>query len=152
MDLETAQTTTTTKLPFLKQGKYDMWRLRIEQYFQVRDYAIWDVIENGNSFKPEAQTTTNADGSSTTLVSDYPIWEVIENGNGPVSISIDTQGQIKVLPPRTVEEILARERERKARTTLFMALPEGHLAKFHKMTDAKEMWEAIRSRFGGNDK
>ncbi|GJX41434.1 hypothetical protein Tco_0256424 [Tanacetum coccineum] len=61
------------------------------------------------------------------------------------------QGQIKVLPLRTAEEILARERERKARTTLLMALPEDHLAKFHKMTNAKEMWEAIRSRFGGND-
>ncbi|GJR88476.1 ribonuclease H-like domain-containing protein [Tanacetum coccineum] len=32
-----------------------------------------------------------------------------------------------------------------------MALPEDHLAKFHKMTDAKEMWDAIKSRFGGND-
>ncbi|GJU91649.1 hypothetical protein Tco_1304072 [Tanacetum coccineum] len=82
---------------------------------------------------------------------DYPIWEVIQNGNGPVSITTDTQGQIKVLPPRTAEEILARERERKARTTLLMALPEDHLAKFHKMTDAKEMWDAIKSRFSGND-
>ncbi|GKB81580.1 putative ribonuclease H-like domain-containing protein, partial [Tanacetum coccineum] len=34
---------------------------KIEQYFQVQDYALWDVIENGNSFKPAAQTTTNAD-------------------------------------------------------------------------------------------
>nr|GEW54329.1 hypothetical protein [Tanacetum cinerariifolium] len=33
-----------------------------------------------------------------------------------------------------------------------MALPEDHLAKFHKMVDAKEMWKAIKSRFGGNDK
>ncbi|GJR66025.1 ribonuclease H-like domain-containing protein [Tanacetum coccineum] len=82
---------------------------------------------------------------------DYPIWEVIQNRNGPVSITTDTSGQIKVLPPRTVEEIVARERERKARTTLLMALPEDHLAKFHKMTDAKEMWDAIKSRFGGND-
>ncbi|GJT08831.1 ribonuclease H-like domain-containing protein [Tanacetum coccineum] len=82
---------------------------------------------------------------------DYPIWEVIQNGNGPVSITTDTQGQIKVLPPRTAEEIVARERERKARTTLLMALPEDHLAKFHKMTDAKEMWDAIKSRFGGNN-
>ncbi|GKE98765.1 hypothetical protein Tco_0022116, partial [Tanacetum coccineum] len=32
-----------------------------------------------------------------------------------------------------------------------MALPEDHLAKFHKMTDAKEMWDAIKSIFGGND-
>ncbi|GKA05888.1 hypothetical protein Tco_0685008 [Tanacetum coccineum] len=82
---------------------------------------------------------------------DYLIWEVIQNGNGPVSITTDTQGQIKVLPPRTAEEILARERERKARTTLLMALPEDHLAKFHKMTDAKEMWDAIKSRLGRND-
>ncbi|GJT30024.1 hypothetical protein Tco_0910299 [Tanacetum coccineum] len=63
---------------------------------------------------------------------DYPIWEVP--------------------PPKTAEETLSRERERKARSTLLMALPEDHLAKFHKMTDSKEMWEAIKSRFGGNDK
>ncbi|GJS09249.1 putative ribonuclease H-like domain-containing protein [Tanacetum coccineum] len=62
MDLETAQTNTTAKLPLLKQGEYDMWKLRIKQYFQVQDYALWDVIENGNSFKPTTQTTTNADG------------------------------------------------------------------------------------------
>ncbi|GJT74482.1 hypothetical protein Tco_1041207 [Tanacetum coccineum] len=73
---------------------------------------------------------------------DYPIWEVIQNGNGPVSITTDTSGQIKVLPPRTAEEIVARERERKARTTLLMALPEDHLA---------EIWDAMKSRFGGND-
>ncbi|GJS75830.1 hypothetical protein Tco_0725711 [Tanacetum coccineum] len=82
---------------------------------------------------------------------DYPIWEVIQNRNGPVSITTDTQGQIKVLPPRTTEEIVARERERKARTTLLMALPEDHFAKFHKMTNAKEMWDAIKSRFSRND-
>ncbi|GKE59773.1 hypothetical protein Tco_1510140 [Tanacetum coccineum] len=32
-----------------------------------------------------------------------------------------------------------------------MALLEDHLAKFHKMTDAKKMWDAIKSRFGGNN-
>ncbi|GJV43455.1 putative ribonuclease H-like domain-containing protein [Tanacetum coccineum] len=80
---------------------------------------------------------------------DYLIWEVIQNGNGPVSITTDTQSQIKVLPLRTAKEILARERERKARTNLLMALPEDHLAKFHKMPDAKEMWDAIKSRFEG---
>ncbi|GJR29666.1 hypothetical protein Tco_1105898 [Tanacetum coccineum] len=82
---------------------------------------------------------------------DYPIWEVIQKGNGPVSVTTDTDGVIRVLPPRTAEETLARERERKARTILLMALPEDHLAKFHKMTDAKDIWEAIKSRFGGND-
>nr|GEU57707.1 retrovirus-related Pol polyprotein from transposon TNT 1-94 [Tanacetum cinerariifolium] len=55
----------------------------------------------------------------------------------------------KVLPLKTAKEVLARERERKARTTLLMALPEDHLAKFHKMANAKEMWEAIKSRSEG---
>nr|GEV86190.1 hypothetical protein [Tanacetum cinerariifolium] len=45
----------------LGKGDYKMWKLRIEQYFQVQDYALWDVIENGNSFKPVPQTTANAD-------------------------------------------------------------------------------------------
>nr|GEY09761.1 xylulose kinase-1 [Tanacetum cinerariifolium] len=60
-------------------------------------------------------------------------------------------GMIKVLPFKTAEEVVARERERKERTTLLMALQEDHLAKFHKMADANEMWEVIKSRFGGND-
>ncbi|GKG40127.1 hypothetical protein Tco_0466904, partial [Tanacetum coccineum] len=47
--------------------------------------------------------------------------------------------------------MVLRERERKARTTLLMAIPEDHLAKFYKMTDAKDMWIAIKSRFGRND-
>ncbi|GJU17128.1 hypothetical protein Tco_1145094 [Tanacetum coccineum] len=38
----------------------------------------------------------------------------------------------------------------KSKPTMLMALPEDHLAKFHKMTDAKEMWDAIKSRLGGN--
>nr|GEU98150.1 ribonuclease H-like domain-containing protein [Tanacetum cinerariifolium] len=59
---------------------------------------------------------------------------------------------IKVLPPKIVKEVVAREMERKARTTLLIALPKDHLAKFHKMDDAKETWEAIKSIFSGNDK
>nr|GEV05926.1 hypothetical protein [Tanacetum cinerariifolium] len=82
---------------------------------------------------------------------DYHIWEVIQKGNGLVQVSIDTHRQIRVLLPKTAEEILATERERKARTTLLMVILEDHLAKFQKMTDAKEMWVAIKSGFGGNE-
>nr|GEV19182.1 ribonuclease H-like domain-containing protein [Tanacetum cinerariifolium] len=85
------------------------------------------------------------------LTSEYLIWQVIQKENGHVSVTTDTNGMIKVLPPKTAEEVVAIERKRKVRTTLLMALPEDHLEKFHKMDDAKEMWEAIKSRFGGND-
>nr|GEY66044.1 hypothetical protein [Tanacetum cinerariifolium] len=82
---------------------------------------------------------------------DYPIWQVIHNGKGPVFVTTYTNEMIKVLPSKTAEEVVAKERERKAMTTLLMALPEDHLAKFHKMVDAKKTWEAIKFRFGGND-
>nr|GEU80614.1 xylulose kinase-1 [Tanacetum cinerariifolium] len=61
------------------------------------------------------------------------------NRNGLVFVTKDINGMIKVLPPKTAEEVVAREMERKARTTLLMALPEDHLANFHKMADAKEI-------------
>ncbi|GKA06746.1 putative ribonuclease H-like domain-containing protein, partial [Tanacetum coccineum] len=123
IDLETAHTNTTAKFPLLKQGEYDMWKLRIEQYFQVQDYALWDVIENGNSFKPAAQTTTNADGSSTTLI--------------PGSVTADEKTQ--------------KKNDVKARSMLLMALPNEHLLTFNQYKDAKTLFAAIQTRFGGND-
>ncbi|GKC54714.1 hypothetical protein Tco_1077459 [Tanacetum coccineum] len=68
MDLESAQNNALAKLPLLKQGDYDTWRLRIESYIQLQDYALWKIIEDGNSFKPVARTTTNADGTSTSTI------------------------------------------------------------------------------------
>ncbi|GKA70390.1 ribonuclease H-like domain-containing protein [Tanacetum coccineum] len=36
-----------SKIPMLKPGEYEIWRMRIEQYIQMIDYALWEVIENG---------------------------------------------------------------------------------------------------------
>ncbi|GJV83766.1 hypothetical protein Tco_1523664 [Tanacetum coccineum] len=86
------------------------------------------------------------------VVTCFLLLEVIQKGNGPVSVTTDTDEVIRVLPPRTAKETLAREKRTKRHgPILLMALPEDHLAKFHKMTDAKDMWDAIKSRFGGND-
>ncbi|GJS30943.1 ribonuclease H-like domain-containing protein [Tanacetum coccineum] len=122
MDLETAQTNATTKLPTLKQGEYKMWRLRIEQYFQVQDYALWDVIENDNSFKPTARTTANVDGTSTSMIP------------GPV----------------TTEEKAQKKNDIKARSMLLIALPNEHHLTFNQYKDAKTLFDAIQTRFGGN--
>ncbi|GJT61288.1 ribonuclease H-like domain-containing protein [Tanacetum coccineum] len=98
-------------------------RLRIEQYFQVQDYVLWDVIINGNSFKPVAQTTTNDDGTSTLLIP------------GPV----------------TTKEKAQKKNDVKARSILLMALPNEHLMNFNQYNDAKTLFAAIQTRFGGNE-
>ncbi|GKA95304.1 hypothetical protein Tco_0817342 [Tanacetum coccineum] len=38
-----------------KSSKYDIWRMRIEQYIQMIDYALWEVIENGATL-PKTKT------------------------------------------------------------------------------------------------
>nr|GFB90040.1 ribonuclease H-like domain-containing protein [Tanacetum cinerariifolium] len=114
-----------------------------------------DHLETSNSSPPVSPPTQKIPHTVSEHYlshTDYLIWQVIQNENGPVSVTTDTNGMIKVLPPKTPEEVMVRERERKVRTTMLKALSEDHLAKFHKMADAKEMWEAIKSRFGGNDK
>ncbi|GJR80976.1 ribonuclease H-like domain-containing protein [Tanacetum coccineum] len=100
-----------------------MWRLRIEQYFQIQDYALWDVIENGNSFKPTTRTTANADGTSTSMIP------------GPV----------------TTEEKAQKKNDVKTRSMLLMALPNEHQLNFNQYKDAKTLFAAIQIRFGGND-
>ncbi|GJS85567.1 hypothetical protein Tco_0752108 [Tanacetum coccineum] len=46
MELESTNSGPTAKLPILKLGEYEMWAIRIKQYFQIQDYALWEVIEN----------------------------------------------------------------------------------------------------------
>ncbi|GJW99659.1 hypothetical protein Tco_0183573 [Tanacetum coccineum] len=41
-------------------------------------------------------------------------------------------------------------RESKARTTLLSSIPDDHVADFHYMDDARDIWNAFKDRFGGN--
>ncbi|GJZ14355.1 hypothetical protein Tco_0549585 [Tanacetum coccineum] len=82
-----------------------------------------DSLENGNSFKPAGQTTTNAEGTSTTLIP------------GPI----------------TTDEKIQKKNDVKARSMLLMVLPNEHLLTFNQYKDAKTLFATIQTRFGGND-
>ncbi|GJX07917.1 hypothetical protein Tco_0195849 [Tanacetum coccineum] len=47
MDQDSTHMVDASKVPMLKLGKFELWRIRIEQYIQLIDYALWEVIENG---------------------------------------------------------------------------------------------------------
>nr|GFC21026.1 ribonuclease H-like domain-containing protein [Tanacetum cinerariifolium] len=40
------------KLPILNPKEFDLWKMRIEQYFLMTDYSLWEVILNGDSPVP----------------------------------------------------------------------------------------------------
>nr|GFA21444.1 hypothetical protein [Tanacetum cinerariifolium] len=40
------------KLPILNPNEFDFWKIRIEQYFLMTNYSLWEVILNGDSPVP----------------------------------------------------------------------------------------------------
>nr|GEY16656.1 retrovirus-related Pol polyprotein from transposon TNT 1-94 [Tanacetum cinerariifolium] len=46
---EITQNISSLKLPMLKTGDYDIWSMRMEQYLTHTNYALWEVIINGDS-------------------------------------------------------------------------------------------------------
>ncbi|GJT64562.1 ribonuclease H-like domain-containing protein [Tanacetum coccineum] len=49
MDQDSVHMVAASKVPMLKPGEYELWRMRMEQYIQMVDYSLWEVIENGNA-------------------------------------------------------------------------------------------------------
>nr|GEV61923.1 hypothetical protein [Tanacetum cinerariifolium] len=49
MDQDSVHIVAASKMPMLKPGEYELWRMRMEYYIQMVDYSLWEVIEIGNS-------------------------------------------------------------------------------------------------------
>nr|GEX96521.1 ribonuclease H-like domain-containing protein [Tanacetum cinerariifolium] len=74
------------------------------------------------------------------------------NGNSLKRTRRDRDRGVIILPPKTAEEHIAVQRESKARTTLLQSIPNDRVADFHYMDDARDIWNAVKARFGGNAK
>ncbi|GJS15741.1 integrase, catalytic region, zinc finger, CCHC-type containing protein [Tanacetum coccineum] len=96
----------------------------IDPYLQHEHYALWEVIEFGDSYKAPPEET----GKGVT-------------GEG----SAKKKGKTMAI---TTEDMQKRRNDVKARTTLLLALPDEHQLRFSKYDNAKELWEAILKTFG----
>nr|GFA34377.1 hypothetical protein [Tanacetum cinerariifolium] len=52
MDSLSPQVVFAAKLPILNLNEFDLWKMRIEQYFLMTYYSLWEVILNGDSPVP----------------------------------------------------------------------------------------------------
>nr|GEW20918.1 hypothetical protein [Tanacetum cinerariifolium] len=48
---------TFAKIPILDIGRFEQWKFRIQQYLQNEHYALWEVIEFGDSYKALPEET-----------------------------------------------------------------------------------------------
>ncbi|GJS98629.1 hypothetical protein Tco_0819799 [Tanacetum coccineum] len=66
MEVGTTTTNLTARLPILNPGDYDLWLMRIEQYFLMTDYSLWEVIKNGNKVLRRTVRTVEQEYEPTT--------------------------------------------------------------------------------------
>nr|GEW87166.1 ribonuclease H-like domain-containing protein [Tanacetum cinerariifolium] len=52
MESLSPQVVAAAKLPILNPNEFDLWKMRIEQYFLMTNYSLWEVILNGDSLTP----------------------------------------------------------------------------------------------------
>nr|GFC36576.1 ribonuclease H-like domain-containing protein [Tanacetum cinerariifolium] len=102
-------------------------------YLKKDEYEVW-------AMKMEYWITNN----------DMNNWKVIQNGNNLKRTGRDRDGRVIILPPITADEHISIQRESKARTTLLQSIPDDYVADFHYMDDARDIWNAVKARFGGN--
>nr|GEX05046.1 hypothetical protein [Tanacetum cinerariifolium] len=116
------------KIPVLDTGKFEQWQFWIQQYLQHEHYALWEVIELGDSYKVPA--TTDPNNTTTTRNDD------------------EKSGRTVII---TTEDMQRKKNDVKARTTLLLSLPDEHQLRFNKYKTAKELWAAILKTFSGNE-
>nr|GEY15650.1 putative ribonuclease H-like domain-containing protein [Tanacetum cinerariifolium] len=102
---------TVAKIPMLDTGTFEQWQFRMQQYLQHEHYALWEVIEFGDSYKalennPSTMTTTTTTTSTT---------------------SGDKLGRMVTL---TTEDMQRKKNDVKSRTTLLLSLPDEHQLRF----------------------
>ncbi|GJX66045.1 ribonuclease H-like domain-containing protein [Tanacetum coccineum] len=121
--------------------------------YDHEDHYDDDALLEGESSTQEQQELDSWDKDQGTNDDEVLFEEVslellvIVNGDAPAVASASAEGHI---PPKTAKQKLARKNEVKAKSTLLLAIPDEHLLKFHGIKDAKTLWEAIKTRFGGN--
>nr|GEX04015.1 hypothetical protein [Tanacetum cinerariifolium] len=85
---------TFAKILILDTGKFEQWKFKIQQYLQNEHYAIWEVIEFGDSYEaPQKESGTGSESESSA-----------KNKGRAVAI--------------TTEDMQKRRNDVKARTTL----------------------------------
>ncbi|GJW55383.1 hypothetical protein Tco_0099468 [Tanacetum coccineum] len=81
---------------------------------------------------------------------DHNLWDVIVNGD--LEEEPAPTGETSAPPaPKTSKQLAAKRNQERVKSILLLAIPDEYLLKFHNVPDAKSLWEAIKSRFGGNE-
>nr|GEU76049.1 hypothetical protein [Tanacetum cinerariifolium] len=106
-------------------NEMDDQNITMEEYIRLEEEKAWYVVPTGRVIVPTASMKRTRK---------------------------DHDGRVIILSPTTAEEHIAVQRESKVRTTLLQSIPNDHVADFHYMDDTRDIWNAVKARFGRNTK
>nr|GEU65317.1 ribonuclease H-like domain-containing protein [Tanacetum cinerariifolium] len=130
----------------------------------TNSFSVSGMMIAGQGVGATTQSAAHMDSSSIGEESSPPPQPPIASTEAPqmvssVKLSILKKGEY-ILWTMKIEKYLAHTdyalwevilNERKAKSTLLIAITDEHLAQFHGIKDAKTLWATIKTRFGGND-
>ncbi|GJR21974.1 putative ribonuclease H-like domain-containing protein [Tanacetum coccineum] len=108
---------------------------QITQSQQLQQYHTTNVSNNNAKFpylKKEEYETWAMKMEYWIMNSDHNLWNIVLNENSRKKIGRYPKGNIRIL-------------------LRVSSLPEDHMADFHHLDDARDIWLAVKARFGGND-
>nr|GEW02103.1 ribonuclease H-like domain-containing protein [Tanacetum cinerariifolium] len=112
MGPDAAHMMVASKVPMLKPGEFEIWRMRIEQYIQMMDYALWDVIENGLNL-PKTQVI---EGVKTvmpiTSVEDKAQRRLVVKARSTLMMGIPNEHQLKFNSIKDAKQLMERIEKR----------------------------------------
>nr|GEZ16971.1 putative ribonuclease H-like domain-containing protein [Tanacetum cinerariifolium]GEZ17218.1 putative ribonuclease H-like domain-containing protein [Tanacetum cinerariifolium] len=116
----------------LDTRKFEQWQFRMQQYLQHEHYALWEVIEFGDSYEAPKNNPSITTISTTTTS----------------TTSGDKSRRTVTL---TTEDMQKKKNDVKAITTLLLSLPDEYQLRFSKHKTTKELRAAILKTFGSNE-
>ncbi|GJX33308.1 hypothetical protein Tco_0243163 [Tanacetum coccineum] len=81
---------------------------------------------------------------------DHNLWDIIVDGDLQEDAA-STGEQSSPPAPKTAKQLTTKRNQERVKSILLLAILDEYLLKFHNVLDAKSLWAAIKSRFGGND-
>nr|GFB17471.1 hypothetical protein [Tanacetum cinerariifolium] len=116
--------------------------MRMEQYLTFTDYALWEVIVNGDLVSSVA--SPSAEGPIPSKIAEQKLARKNElKAKSTLMLAIPNEHLLKFHAYKD-----AKKNELKAQRNLMLAIPDEHILKFQAYKDAKSLWEVIKNRFG----
>nr|GFA46925.1 hypothetical protein [Tanacetum cinerariifolium] len=112
---------TLAKISILDIGKFEQWQFKIQQYLQHGHYALWEVIEFGDSYEAPKDDAASAS-----------------------DCAAKKKGRTAAV---TTDDMQKRKNDVKARTTLLLALPDEHQLRFTTKKTKKNLLKQLYGNF-----